>query len=378
MRGEYSPVPPSFDGRIARLVDQMLERDPRRRPLIDEILTTPVVRSFLGSYASVRVPRGPPQSSEEVMLRQQLHAFGVANTVNHSCATLSAPPSSTSVGVPEHSPTSRGKPTPSLASPPVPRMRQSQPILVPPDSPPSVSPSYYVGTQSSGVSSARLQSQSQVPAHLQAEARHLEPSNVDDMRDKTVNEIENEVKRLRRLVQIEMAQTGGTATPPRHHFGAQPAQVSPQMVRTQPLNQPPRRHGPDQKMQAPPPASYFNPRESPQLVRSPAGAAAAMALSNPSVSPTRRSALAEAQHRNKLHSTCVNALGAKAYGQIYAYYSAVPSQLRDPQRVVNMVQDRSLWPILPMVDEVVQWDNSIDLAQRSPHHVQHHHQHAVF
>jgi serine/threonine protein kinase len=317
MRGEYSPVPPMYDGRIARLVDQMLERDPRRRPLIDEILSTPLLRGFLGSYAAVRAPRGPPQSSDEMIIRKQLHAFGApAGVVSNSRATLEPSPSRPHATPQRQRLDGQGH-----------QWSEAQR-----DASPSVSPSHYAVTQSSGVSSSRLTlANAQPPPHL-TQVPLSNQSNVEDMRTKTLREIEAEVVRLRQLV------------------GEQPGVlVSPQ----------PRRQGHPSYFYPLPENAVRGLSTSPQpdgLQTSPA----VLSTSNPVTSPARRSNLTEVQHRNKLHRTCVTALGAKTYGQIYAYYSAVPTQLRDPQRVVNMVQDRSLWAILPMVDEVVQLDNSWD------------------
>jgi hypothetical protein len=197
--------------------------------------------------------------------------------------------------------------------------------------------SHYAVTQSSGVSSSsRLAMANVPPAHL--------PSNIDDMRSKSLREIEAEVIRLRQLV---VAQHDGS----KDHISEQgTTSVSPQ---------PPRRlRGAPQAGHS----SYYT-------------AASQQPLSTPGVdivgrrlSPqpdlqvfghaNARGNLTDVQHRHKLQTTCVTALGAKTYSQIYAYYSSVPTQLRDPQRVVNIVQDRSLWAILPMVDEVVQLDRS--------------------
>ena len=341
MRGAYSPVPSIYDCRIARLVDQMLERDPRRRPLIDEILASPVMRGFLASVAAVRGPHGNP-SSGEAMLRKQLMAFGahagplpygqgVALGAKGSGAYQAVSPQQGANGA-------------QLVSP------QRHEVAAPSNTSPSVSPA------PPGVQGLSRQQKATVvpPAHL------TKMSNVDDMRAKTLFEIETEVLRLRQLVQPDdplPARPSGQLHASPQHGSVQPGWLpsSPQGYQSQPSTYHEPAGANDRRQQSP-----QSSRQSDWAVRSPSKFVA----SNPAASPGRKTNLSDVQHRNKLHSTCVSALGAKAYGQIYAYYYAVPSQLRDPQRVVHMVQDRALWPILPMVDEVVKLDeaNSVDLS----------------
>ena len=81
IRGEYPPIPRCYSRQVVRLVARMLERDPRRRPLIDEILMAPYVRSYVHTYFSVRSPKGGPDHPCEVVLYNQMDVLGVSKVV---------------------------------------------------------------------------------------------------------------------------------------------------------------------------------------------------------------------------------------------------------------------------------------------------------
>lgn len=76
-RGEYSPIPSGYSKDLAKLISRMLDRDPRRRPLLDEILGLPFLKNHLYAYLATRIPRESPESSSETILRQQVSILGV-------------------------------------------------------------------------------------------------------------------------------------------------------------------------------------------------------------------------------------------------------------------------------------------------------------
>ncbi len=55
MRGSYAPPSPSFTKGLRDLLDKMLQVDPRRRPSVNDLLKTPVIKERIEKFLSATV-----------------------------------------------------------------------------------------------------------------------------------------------------------------------------------------------------------------------------------------------------------------------------------------------------------------------------------
>ena len=81
IRGGFPPIPGKYSKPIVQLVDSMLERDPRKRPLVDELLMAPLLQSALHRYLSTRRPVYPADHPAERMLDNQMDMLNVRKKV---------------------------------------------------------------------------------------------------------------------------------------------------------------------------------------------------------------------------------------------------------------------------------------------------------
>lgn len=406
-KGEFPPLPRHYSKSIQKLVEKMLERDPKKRPLIDEILMMPFVKGFIRTYLSIRVPLEHHESLSEKMLRKQLSALEVesetpledtedhlggrrsidfadrsitafleeANTPSskyeamhrtqviereHLAAPANLhryspePKSPVKQHYPHHSrshtqgnfPTSQ-QPTPSqLGLQQVPQMAGYSP-------------------QGATFEPPRRSSSLEAPPTSRRACAPLIPSNsgVDDMRNKTTSEIEREVQRYRRLVQQELESASpdlgvnaprsrrgpqhdaGTGLPPAGRVGPSTGSFG-NGTRVNTENITPQQ---DAMVRRGPNATQGS---SSNFYRT-------LDQSNPSVMPQRPNELMKMQRRRQLHQQCVDIIGIKSFNEVYGYYGNVHPMARDIETVRRIVPDRALWSALPMVEEILQMDREM-------------------
>lgn len=399
-KGEYAPLPPHYSKPIGKLVERMLDRDPRRRPLIDEILCSPLVRSYLQAYLSVRVPLEPYMSQSESMLRKQLEALDVVSEME----TEDTDETLTSLGSPSrHPPSDVGfhpavvstqkrsssfeqRPLEELNSPSsryerMHRTHASEALEVPSggrlgfqdrrqgshqrtESTPSFPqrPDYFADDGDSPRAS-RPEEQALPPvrrsisldpsnARRTASSMLPFPSNVDDMRGKTIGEIEQEVVRLRRLVQQEMANLSQGAVSS-HGVGSSTAlpPVRLTAIASLPSGD---ECGPLSRRSA---ASVAGGSQSSNFYR--AFESQHNVAGGTSAFHSKPNELSKMQRRKQLFRHCVDALGEKAFHEVYTYYNSYPPQSRDVAMVRHLVPDRTLWHLLPNVEEILHIDRDI-------------------
>jgi serine/threonine protein kinase len=424
-KGQYQKLPPHYTKPLHRLVDRMLEKDPRKRPLIDEILSQPYVKSYLRTYLSIRVPLESHDSASEQMLATQLRALGVDVATETECTEevlLHNSPSSHShaspgsrlpsllaVDVPSKTPVYArldqhalhddaslsleeiGSPTSKyeaihrshvteafspeaqkqhLQRKPSHQRMSSQPTML----------SFSGDEENQGAHMSRAQTQEISFQHYGNPGRRstsLEPPshhrhnghNVEDMKGKTISEIEQEVRKLRELVRHEEA-TGRLSDD--HQSGHAPEALG-RVARSK------RRDGsPGGELSFPSrsamtsfgiqgasggeeraPLSRRGPQSTSQFYRSNPEVAGASSLGH---YPTgglgngRVSELSKIQRRRQLFQQCVQTLGEKAFHDVYRYYLSVEPNNRDAEVVRHFVPDRASWPVLPIVEAIVQID----------------------
>ena len=55
VRGSYAPPSPSFTKGLRDVLDKMLQVDPRRRPSVNDLLKTPVIKERIEKFLSATV-----------------------------------------------------------------------------------------------------------------------------------------------------------------------------------------------------------------------------------------------------------------------------------------------------------------------------------
>lgn len=378
-RGEFAPIPKNYSKPLAKLVEKMLERDPRRRPLIDEVLVSPFIRPFVKTYLSIRVPLEVSSSVSEQMLTRQIAALGIAlddptqNTEEHLNHTLGSHSTRELEDLSSPSAQYRGE-----------RVQQQQP--------------------SGGGGGPQRRGRSNEPAVVRSvsesgleppRSRHGGSSAVDDMRGKTIFEIESEVAKYRRLVQEELRQQdrSRSSSPhpaPRSRRGGGPMSTSEVSLQAMPqgpsfdpnvLDHPlspstavgSLSHAslttlPPQSFAPPPPVgssstahletSFGRRNTNTSSFYRAMGSHAVHRAALPATTQ-RPTELSKVQRRRQLHQQCVDALGVRCFNEVYGYFANVAVALRDVDMMRRMVPDRQHWGVLPSVDEIVQLDQSM-------------------
>ncbi|CUG92502.1 serine-threonine protein kinase, putative [Bodo saltans] len=428
-KGQYQKLPPHYSKPLHRLVDRMLEKDPRKRPLIDEILSQPYVKSYLRTYLSIRVPLESHDSASEQMLVTQLRALGVdvgtetefteevllhnspgaqhhshvspggrlpallhveqqaSKTPVYARLDQNALHEDTSVSLEDiGSPTSkyetihRSHVTEAFSPEAQKQLLQRKPSHQRMSSQPTMLSFNSGDEENQGVQMTRAHTQRESSfqnyggnpgrrsTSLEPQHQHHNGNNVEDMKGKTIGEIEQEVRKLRELVRHEEA----TGRHDDHHSGLASEAVG-RAARSKrrdgspggELSFPSRSamtsfsmqgaNGGDERA----PLSRRGPQSTSQFYRSNPEVAGSSSLGQyPSggLGNGRVSELSKIQRRRQLHLQCVQALGEKAFHDVYRYYHAVQPNNRDAEVVRHFVPDRASWPILPIVEAIVQID----------------------
>ncbi|CAO5677737.1 MAG: Serine/threonine-protein kinase PknD [Holosporales bacterium] len=460
-KGDFVPVPSFYSRSVAKLIERMLDRDPRRRPLINEVLQIPFVRSYITTYLSVRVPLESYDSPSEFVLRQQLEALGVtvditteetdevltgtvslavagntlmgqsesdepcglgaigavegsATVMNyHRLSSCDSPPPAHQLPLEAlNSPSSRyerihrttiAESLPQSPTPqPMPHRRAfhqradtydgggespTSPVLQPVRRSTSHDPKGSFG--------AKRTAASMLPpphTHISSSSKTgvvgddmMMPSNVEDMRGKTIGELEREVQRYRQLVQQDLASLSQPCSHPSSHASVDGMDVDhpSEWSHLAALTQGHQRRDLASKS----PSVAFAPgmaatsSSTPRAASSIQGAShgpAPVRLGGPlSVNRSRSNnpmphahpltgeaqlrpnELVRMQRRKALHLQCVEGLGEKCFHDVYSYFNAVPQHDRNPDVVRRIVPDRLMWPLLPLVEEVLAVDRDI-------------------
>lgn len=428
-KGQYAKLPPHFTKPLHRLVDRMLDKDPKKRPLIDEILLLPFVKSYLRTYLSIRVPLESHDAPSEQMLDQQLRALGVQAATETECTEEVLFSAEASPSSPRLYPHACEEPLQlsivrSYTRPDEPRRLSLEEVNSPTSKYETIhrshvteafspevrhpqerqgrkgshhrtisQPSIAFGGESNHEMMPRANTQQEIVGSAQLAPRRstsLEAppissrhsvANVEDMKGKTIGEIEMEVRKLRELVRHEESSSSGRATTmlddptvlASDAVGRGPARLhrrdsSPSGAGD--LSYPSRAAmgmlGPNSSVgtqggEERVPLSRRGTQSTSQFYRlNPEVAASSSNATHGIHGPMHRmSELSKVQRRRQLHQQCVHVLGEKAFHEVYSYYHSVPPSNRDAEVVRHYVPDRACWHVLPIVEAIVQLDREV-------------------
>ncbi|KAH9599883.1 Protein kinase domain [Trypanosoma melophagium] len=389
LAGAREPLPAHYPAEVRELIDRMLALDPRRRPSCEEILRSPAVCGYARKLTAQRV-RNEAQDSPVVrtweMQRRQfiMKSNGKGNASNNNNGggdSINSNRDDNSIPLPQATqplvPPSQERETAEMQAKRVVVPTPQSDVPLSPGSPifredgcPSrvqlLSPLKPRGDDSNSLSSFLVGHGSPTLRDAKGDGNenytlgndplhHSIPSypdNVEDMRYKPLSCIEEEVMRYRQLVQSEMR--------------AQKQQRDAAMLK--------KKFDIDVTVPTPYRASGVYVGKSPTEVTTPELLLASqiLAKSTPLSNPLNTRVQASGsgittgesspyeyletslveKRRNSIHSA-IQVLGGDTFLTVYNYYKAVEVANRDVARVMQMVPDRSQWPILPVVEDVI-------------------------
>nr|CCC91937.1 putative serine/threonine-protein kinase [Trypanosoma congolense IL3000] len=372
--GARQPLPAHYPPEIVELVDRMLSLDPARRPSCEEILRSPAMSSFVYAVVTQHVPHDAPDSiGEQTFASQQQHLGIRCDVVPHFSVVPRAdqatiPPSRERALAEERAAAgARDLAKPLFSASTVAGTRESS--LQALQSLPSCHRESGLLFSSGGVSTG-----------VDYCAGNI--SNVDDMRDRPIAQLKEEVAWYRRLVQSEMrvlkqrrdivaqrrrvggdsSVVSGSSVTEIRQCGHSRSRSSPWLPSLAPWN---RGKGcaPRQVLQNQ--SKHSSPRQGGTTdisnadrnnrtmnVRDNGEAVAFRGLGT-----LEASLLARRQHR---WDVTVKVLGVEVLQTIYSYYKSVDVAERDATLVMQIVPDRAQWHVLPEVEEIVVLDRLLE------------------